>query len=977
MKKTFPYQLLIIMIMIVGSASCEKTIEYDRPVDNWVFRSVMDKQPRMLTVALHKDLYACYNLQSGNLYKIWKGGVNYDGAVYTTAHGIQPTSFGYPYMQDDSLKTQWGLKTNEAVEIPDINYLGYSLIKGQVGLDFELMSKSGESIRIREIPEVGLKDSTIGMVRNFHILERSSDEIIPLLNYNLKSGVVGNELIVGGHRTEVSNELEITGNTIIETYFTQIPKDWKPPVIDYLGLISDGMQLAEQSDCKACHLINENLVGPAYDSIAKRYPFDWTNVDMLADKIKLGGTGVWGNLLMTAHPDLSKADTQKMSYYILSLDGEPEPSSRTVDIALDTPDIPIELDNIDRTIGEQYLKKKGVATNFYLQDDSGNLYEELTKSTLPIYNAVTPAIHMPTSGVLGEIRENFYMDFSGYIKSESQVEKTFRLISDDGSVLKLNGQEIVDNRGYHAPEAVSAKTILNEGWNEFLLQFHQGGGGYGLSLQWSDDGEAYTIVPDSVFYHDATAFRRLSPYVPKAASKTPGDQLSLNAVHPSFDMYQAKPADFHPRIGGIDFIDKDKMVICTWDETGAVYILKNYNTDDPESIEVKQIAKGLAEPLGIKYIDGELFVLQKQELTKLVDTNGDEIIDEYQKVCDSWNVTSHYHEFAFGLVFKEGSFYATLATDLGSEFKDVEHRGKVVRISKDGSEIEFIAEGFRTPNGIAEGPDGALYVADNQGNWIPTSKIVRVEKGKFYGFKHADWERVKDYKEDPPLVWLPHGEISNSPSQPAILNIGPYKNQMIHGDVTHGGIKRVFIDEVDGIKQGAAFRFIQGLDAGINRTVWGPDGNLYAGGVGSGGNWRHEGRLWYALHRFNYNEKSTFEMLAVRAKSNGMEIELTEPVASHIQLGIEDFDVQQYYYMATDQYGGPKMGEENLKLVSVDLSDNGRKVFLEIEGIKEGRVVYIHIKKPIKSQNDQSLWSTEAWYTMTKKPNDDLGLESP
>ena len=96
-----------------------------------------------------------------------------------------------------------------------------------------------------------------------------------------------------------------------------------------------------------------------------------------------------------------------------------------------------------------------------------------------------------------------------------------------------------------------------------------------------------------------------------------------------------------------------------------------------------------------------------------------------------------------------------------------------MRISKDGSEVEVIAEGFRTPNGIAEGPDGALYVADNQGNWIPTSKIVRVEKGKFYGFKHADWERVKDYKEDPPLVWLPHVEISNSPSQPAILNIGP------------------------------------------------------------------------------------------------------------------------------------------------------------------------------------------------------------
>ena len=385
----------------------------------------------------------------------------------------------------------------------------------------------------------------------------------------------------------------------------------------------------------------------------------------------------------------------------------------------------------------------------------------------------------------------------------------------------------------------------------------------------------------------------------------------------------------------------------------------------------------MAEPLGIKVVDGEIYVLQKQELTKLIDTDGDEIIDEYQKICDSWNVTSHYHEFAFGLVYKDGSFYATLATDLGSEYKNVAHRGKVVRISKDGSEIEFIAEGFRTPNGIAEGPDGALYVADNQGNWIPTSKIVRVEKGKFYGFKHADWDRVKDYEEQPPLVWLPHVEISNSPSQPAILNIGPYKDQMIHGDVTHGGIKRVFIDEVGGVKQGTVFRFMQGLDAGINRIVWGPDGDLYAGGVGSGGNWRHNGRLWYALHRFKYNQKSTFEMLAVRAKSNGMEIELTEAVAASTLLAIEDFEVEQYYYVATEQYGGPKMGEERLKVVSVNLSDDRKRIFLEIEGIKERRVVYIHIKKPFKSENDHALWSTETWYTMTKKPVDNPGFITP
>lgn len=970
MKNTTISRLSIIVYFIVLNLSCGPQVDYDRPVDTWVFRSVMDKQPRMLTVALNKDLYTCYNLQSGNLYKVWKGGVNYEGAVYTTAHGIQPSSFGFAYIQDDSQETQWRIKSHEGLEIPKINYLGYSMINGQVGINLELISKTGNSVKVREIPEYVLMDGRSGLVRNFTILEGSSNDLVAVLNYGTDHKLIYKEILKGGKRRGNNNGLELAKKTVVETYFNPVPADWKEPISEDTGMKVIGRKMVEGNDCSACHLPNENLVGPAYDSIAKRYAFNWASVDALADKIRLGGTGNWGTIAMTPHPDISRSEAQQMAYYILSLDAEPEPLERVVDIALNTPDITFDLDNVDRRGGDTIKKRAGAAVSFYLVNDSGDLYEDLTKSTLPILNGIAPAIHLPTSGALGEINEHFYMEFKGFIRSDKRASKTFRLISDDGSVLKLNGTEIIDNRGDHGAEAVNSLAVLEKGWNKFLLQFQQGGGGYGLSLQWSDDGEQFTVVPDSVFYHDTSAFRELLPYVLRKASTVPGDQMPLNAVHPSFDMFQAKPSEFYPRIGGIDFIDRDKMVICTWDATGSVYILKNYNTEDPESIEVTQIAKGLAEPLGIKMVDGELYVLQKQELTKLIDTDGDGIIDEYKKVCDSWNVTSHYHEFAFGLVYKEGSFYATLATDLGSEFKEVKDRGKVVRISKDGSEVEIIAEGFRTPNGIAEGPDGALYVADNQGNWIPTSKIVRVEKGKFYGFKHADWERVKDYDEDPPLVWLPHGEISNSPSQPAILDIGPYKDQMIHGDVTHGGIKRVFIDEVDGVKQGAVFRFVQGLDAGINRTVWGPDGNLYAGGVGSGGNWRHEGRLWYALHRFKYNEKPTFEMLVVRAKSRGMEIEFTLPIATADLVNADAFEAQQFYYEATEEYGGPKLGEEELKIKSVNLSADRKKVFLEIPGIQENRVVYIHIVKPLRSDGDQSLWSTETWYTMTKKPVD-------
>ena len=963
--------LVVLVICFLICFSCDSPVNYERPIDTWVFRSVVDKQPRMLTVALHEDLYVCYNLQNGNLYKIWKGGINYDGAVYTTAHQIQPTSFGYTYAQDSTSQTQWKLKTASGLEIPTVNYLGYTMVENQVGIDFELISKSGKSVTVREIPEFEQEDNTTGFIRNFKILS-GEKEYVPIVTYTLNEGVVANEMISDEENKSESRAIEITTQRTIKTYFNPIPEGWQPPVLDLTGSIANGEKLVTTNDCAACHLENENLVGPAYDSIAKRYNFDWAAIRLLSTKISKGGTGVWGETPMTAHPDLSIQETEDMAYYLLSLDGEPEPIEKEQDLFAISEAIPAELDAVNRTKGNGIKKEKGVAANFYLLNDSGDLYDKLEKGTLPVFNGILPAIHLPNAGVLSEIKSDYYVEFNGFIKSDKTAVKTFRLVSDDGSILKLNGKELLDNTGFHAPKAVDDLGTLKQGWNSFKIQYHQGGGGSALSLQWSDDGELFTVVPDSVLYHDSKFFKNLLPYTPKSSNTigTPGDQQPLDAVHPSFDMFQAKPADFEPRIGGIDFIDEETMVICTWDATGSVYTLKNYNTDDPSKIEVKQIAKGLAEPLGIKMVDGELYVLQKQELTKLIDTDGDGIIDEYLKVCDSWHVTSHYHEFAFGLVYKEGSFYATLATDLGSQYKNVPDRGKVIRISKDGSEVEVIADGFRTPTGISEGSDGALYVSDNQGNWIPTSKIVRVEKGKWYGFRHADWDRVKDFEEQPPLVWLPHAEISNSPSQQAILNLGPYKDQLIYGDVTHGGIKRIFLDEVEGVKQGAAFRFIQGLDAGINRMVWGPDGNLYAGGIGSGGNWRHEGRLWYALHRFNYNASSTFEMLAVRAKVGGMEIELTEPVGASEDITAATFGVQQYYYEATENYGGPKKGEETLAVTSIKLSDDRKKVFLTIPGIKNRKVVYIHIKKPFVSESGQKLWSTETWYTMTKKPKE-------
>jgi len=81
-----------------------------------------------------------------------------------------------------------------------------------------------------------------------------------------------------------------------------------------------GLAVEASSDCATCHKIDEKVQGPAYQDIAKKYAgFPDTIVTHLAKKIISGGTGVWGDIVMIPHPQLSQADAEAAVKYILLL----------------------------------------------------------------------------------------------------------------------------------------------------------------------------------------------------------------------------------------------------------------------------------------------------------------------------------------------------------------------------------------------------------------------------------------------------------------------------------------------------------------------------------------------------------------------------------------------------------------------------------------------------------------------------------
>jgi cytochrome c len=114
----------------------------------------------------------------------------------------------------------------------------------------------------------------------------------------------------GGEKTETTESKPISNATQEES----APKEEAPVVAK-----KDGKALIEASDCRTCHKDDQKLIGPAYKEVAKKYESNSTNISMLADKIMKGGQGVWGEIPMAAHPNISKEDAEAMVEYILTI----------------------------------------------------------------------------------------------------------------------------------------------------------------------------------------------------------------------------------------------------------------------------------------------------------------------------------------------------------------------------------------------------------------------------------------------------------------------------------------------------------------------------------------------------------------------------------------------------------------------------------------------------------------------------------
>ena len=843
------------------------------PRDVWVFRSVLDERARIATVALAKDFWIAYDATNCGLYKFWKGDVNFEGAVYTTVHGPNPTSKGGEILGGKLDATVWKVDGKETKP----RYRGHRMLKGnRVQFVYEL-PVNGKTVTVTEEPGLLRRgDRPVGLSRTFTSSAPTAN--IQVLTYG---------------RSASKNTFFMNGRSYPE------------------GDREAWMGIGAKTNWSVL-----------FDPVLGLPPSDDDGIEASLDPVEEGTQGQ-GNI----QKDDVHAPGLSYRAYQIEFPFEKIPTL-----------VPNQTPNISRQIPNVDLKN----------EDFG-------------------------------LKEHFLVSITGWLKVTEGALYEFRMNVDDGARLFVNGERIINFDGMHLGEQATGSMDLEPGLYPLRIDYFQNEGPALLTLDWklAEETEWKRItnknletVADEVGVV-APGFKKVMDAI---FPQRPGDGRPEVSVHPSFDLTTPRPKDFNPRVGGLSFRPNGHLVLCTWDPDGAVYDIEGVQTGDPSKVVVKRIAAGLSEPLGIEVIGNDIFVAQKQEITRLRDTDKDGIIDEYYALSSGFGVTPNFHEFTFGFNRKGDYLYTNLALGINTGGRSTDgqnfDRGRVMKTNIKTGDYEFIARGLRTPNGTGMNGKGELFITDNQGDWLPSCKLLEVIPGAFYGNRSVEFEALKGIKELAPAVWFPQGEIGNSVSQPGPFEYGPYKGQMMAGDVTYGGLRRIFLEKVNGRYQGTVFRLTQGLEAGINRVVVGPDKAMYVGGIGSTGNWGQEGKERYGLQRLAYNGKMTFEMLKVLPAQNGAEIEFTEPVQDNLLPEIlSEWEVRHWHYVPTIEYGGPKVGEERLPVKSVTWNKTRTKVFLEFTGVKPEDVIYFRLPMSLRGADGQMMWANEAWSTVNVIPN--------
>ena len=581
--------------------------------------------------------------------------------------------------------------------------------------------------------------------------------------------------------------------------------------------------------------------------------------------------------------------------------------------------------------------------------------------------------------------------FEGGMVRSFELEKTEKPIQ----LLVADATEVSDVQvSLRAPEGVTLDTIDGKK----IVRIPAGTKG-ALDLFFARKG---TILPKMERIHFDAFTGGGKPLYPEtievSGRKAEGEEVySVDSIPLPTD----NPWKSQIRFGAFDFFPDGKRVACsTWN--GDVWIAEGID-GDLERITWRRFASGLYQTLGLKIVDGTIYTMGRDQITRLHDLNEDGEADFYECFNNDVNITEGFHEFAFDLqTDDEGNFYFSKGQPVlsgGRGFAPwTEHNGTIMKVSADGEKLERLAWGLRAPGGLGLGPNGELTTGENEGSYLPRCKITwsrRPDLGdgeeiSFHGVVPSVWEDKKfvrtlegaptDYER--PLCWLPYYVDNSSGSQFWLPADSPWNNHagsMLHLSYGKSSVYRTLIDEVDGQAQGGVYRLPIELTTAVMRGRFHPTtGDLYL--IGFRG-WQTNGGTGFQRVRLTGEEKPVPQ--ALEAHENGIKITFSESLDPEIASDPRRYSISKWDYVWGPQYGSgrfsiddydaearakalvePSKGSQNqidtVRVRAASLLEDGKTVFLYIPEMTPA--MQMEIKMDLADVNEtafrETIWNT-------------------
>jgi hypothetical protein len=280
------------------------------------------------------------------------------------------------------------------------------------------------------------------------------------------------------------------------------------------------------------------------------------------------------------------------------------------------------------------------------------------------------------------------------------------------------------------------------------------------------------------------------------------------------------------------------------------------------------------------------------------------------------------------------------------------------------------------------GPGDVITSADNEGNWVPSSRINWVKPGGFYGHVNTAHRETEPTDYDKPLFWLPHQMDNSSGGQVWVTGDkwGPFTGDMLHLSYGKCYLFKVMHEEVNGLMQGGAVRFPLNFESGVMRGRFSPfDGQLYLAGLRV---WQSSGAREGAFHRVRYTGQAVNLPRELHVKPNGIEITFTGALDAELAADPESYAVDRWNYNWTREYGSKHysvidptkaLGDkgqavfkgEDVAIKSVKVSNGNKTVFLELADVRP--VMQQRIRLNLDSADGAQI-RTEIYHTINAVP---------